>query len=200
VTDLDAFGPEPGPPNLGAPAPRRCRRHDRQTWIEATDEWECQKCGTRVPNIRVRAGKSARRLGTDQERRIERVYGPRKVGEFGDAIDLLGRDFKWQSKASRGDPPAWLARCDSWLGIHGMPPLAWRQYIADMDPLRQDLKPLLVLSYVRAGGLAEGRTRDWIVMRRIDWDPLHGSTLPIDAAWVVMTGQHFLDVHGRDEP
>ena len=26
-----------------------CRRHDHQVWIEATDEWECQKCGTRTP-------------------------------------------------------------------------------------------------------------------------------------------------------
>lgn len=201
VTDLDAFGPEPGPPNLGAPAVRPCRHRWHITRIEGSTLYTsgCARCGipfTPEAAVRQRQGRRSDRLGKDQERRIERVYGPRKVGEFGDAIDLLGRDFKWQSKATRGDPPAWLARCDSWLGIHGVPPAMWRTAITAMDPLRQDLKPLLILSYVRHGV----GTKDWIVLRQRDWDPLHGSTLPIDAAWVVMTGAHFLDVHGRDVP
>ena len=142
---------------------------------------------------RARRGKSSARLGKDQERRIERVYGPRKVGEFGDAVDHLGRDFKWQAKATRKAPPAWLAAIDgpTW---RGMIPQSVLRPMAHMSGLGGTRRPLVIRSYVHQGL----PTRDWIFVLAIDWLDLHGAA-PIELGYMVMSGSRFLDIHGRDE-
>lgn len=201
MTDLDSlpFHGDPGPPNLGTQAakPRRCYRH---RWVLQSDSlligagamW-CPLCGAIRDPAKSRQARSSVRLGKDQERRIEATFGPEKVGEFGDAIDHLGRLWKWQAKASRSAPPLWLASIQAFAGRLTLP-ADWAATFTAMEPLRRDLRPLLIRSYVRPGV----RTRDWIVVRSSDWAEEHG--LPASSApWLVMTGEEFLAVNGRDE-
>jgi hypothetical protein len=154
----------------------------------------CTRCGTIRDEARRRRGKSARRLGGDQERRIERVYGPWKVGEYGDPVDHVGRDFKWQSKASRIAPPLWLSSVREIAPLPSPAPAWITKPLLAMQGLYGRLFPLLIRSYVRQGV----PTRDWIVVPSPAWNLLHAD-LPTPAAFLVMTGAHFLAVHGRDE-
>jgi hypothetical protein len=152
--------------------------------------------------VKARRGKSADRLGKDQERRIERVYGPRKVGEYGDAVDHLGRDFKWQAKATRKAPPLWLAAIDepTWLPIV---PKSVLDPMAHMTGIGGARRPVVIRSYVHQGV----PTRDWIFLTWVDWYPHHGGE-PWPSGWastwhggfgyVVMPGSAFLDLHGPD--
>ena len=151
----------------------------------------CDRCGIAKDDVRSRRGTSARRLGGDQERRIERVYGPRKVGEHGDAIDLLGRDFAWQSKATRQPPAAWLSGVDS-AGLRFAAPALVRESVAAMLPLLAHRLPLVIVSHVHQGR----ETRDWIWVRADDWHRLHGGG--VREGWLVMSGDWFLAVNGRD--
>lgn len=192
MSDLP-FSQGSGPAHLGAPEPRRCKRH---AWFwpagsDVTGEGErCRFCGRERDPVRSRRGKSAARFGKDQERRIERVYGPRKVGEYGDAIDLLGATFKWQSKATHAAPPRWLVSVDSPV-VH-RPSRTVLGAAEAMMPLRPDLDPLVITSFVSPKG-----TRDWIWVWCCTWFGIHGGTDP-GPGMVVMSGAHFLDVHGRD--
>lgn len=171
---------------------RPCGRHQ---WIQRAlvDDgygmFACLVCGTPKDDTRSRRGKSADRLGKDQERRIERVYGPRKVGEYGDAIDLLGRDFAWQSKATRTAMPLWLAAIDEPV-LHE-PPVIVVVSVSAMLPILGARYPLVIQSWVRHGT----PTRDRIWVRGDHWRTLHGGAWN---AWLVMSGECFLRIHGRD--
>ena len=150
------------------------------------------RCGKEQDIGQTRKARSSVRLGKDTERRIERIYGPLKVGERGDAIDLLGRDFRWQSKATRSPMPAYLAAVTTWEAIE---PRAWMTRPFDaMEPLHRELRPLLIRSFVRPGV----PTRDVIVARSCDWAELHGGPAPMTEL-MIMTGTYFLDINGRDE-
>lgn len=188
MTTLDELdlSARPGPPNLGAPAPRIGSHEHR---------WRCTVCLVSQEDAepRARRGRLSDRLGKDNERRIARVYGPRKVGQFGDAIDLLGHDWKWQAKATRADPVGWLDVIRAWSGRADIP-AEWSACFTAMAPLRRDLRPLLIRSYVRHGF----RTRDWVIVSSSDWAELHGPATSW-RPWVVMTGEHFLAINGRDE-
>lgn len=189
--------PEPGSAvSLVAPV-RKCRRHEWYTeaaTVVVNGEpipprtW-CIRCGTHRDDTRSRLGKSSSRLGKDQERRIERVYGPRKVGEYGDAIDLLGRDFAWQSKATRSAMPAWLAAVDE--PLERLPPAIVLVSARAMVPILGTRYPLVIQSWVRHGV----PTRDRIWVRGEVWSALHGGAW---RGWLVMSGEHFLRVHGSD--
>ena len=147
---------------------------------------------------RSRLGKSARRFGIEQERRIERVYGPRKVGEFGDAIDLIGRDFAWQSKATRAAPPAWLAAITT--PVLRLPTSLVVGCALAMMPITGTRHPLVIQSFVRRDGPKGTQTRDWIWVYGAHWWALHAADGdPAPVSWLVMSGAHFLAVHGRDE-
>lgn len=172
--------------------PAKCRRHDNRTWLPETDEWECQRCGHRAAVAVTRRGRSSDRLGKDQERRIERVYGPRKVGEYGDAVDHLGRDFKWQAKASRSLPPRWLAAITE-PTHRDILPRSILEPMAHMRPIGGARSPLLIRSYVRQGV----PTQDWMFVTSWDWGELHG--WPTILGYAVIPGASFLDIHGRDE-
>ena len=142
--------------------------------------------------VKARRGKSADRLGKDQERRIEREYGPRKVGEYGDAVDHLGRDFKWQAKATRKPPPLWLAAIDA---------PTWRATVPKWieEPMFHMLgiggmrRPLVIRSHVHQGV----PTRDWLFVIWRDWYRLHGGD-HYGYGYLVMSGSAFLDLHGPD--
>lgn len=156
--------------------------------------WTVCTCGAHLDLAAPRRGRSARRLGGDTERRLERVYGPRKVGEFGDAIDLIGRDFVWQSKATRRDDwPNWLMLVDGPV-IRPAPALVIR-CAAAMAPIANGKAPLVIQSLVRQGVPTEDRI--WV--RAIDWMHLHGGLTPDAGSWLVMSGETFLAIHGRDE-
>ena len=195
--DLPFTYPDESPPTSnGAKGKPRCRRHD---WYANA----CRRCGVMENPVTVRRGKSSARLGKDQERRIERVYGPRKVGEYGDAVDHLGRDFKWQAKATRKAPPLWLAAIDAptWRPIV---PKSVLDPMAHMTGIGGTLRPLVIRSYVHQGV----STRDWIFVVGIDWFRLYGTaSIPGfggfvipggDFGYVVMPGSAFLDLHGPD--
>lgn len=161
--------------------------------------WSVCPCGAHRDLAAPRRGRSARRFGIEQERRIERVYGPRKVGEYGDPIDLIGRDFAWQSKATHDPMPEWLTMVDS--PVEHAPPSVVVVSAAAMRPFLAGRLPLVIQTWVRRDGPAALRTRDRIWVRAGDWGAMHGHRKPIpDEAWIVMQGAHFLDVHGRDEP
>lgn len=155
--------------------------------------WTVCPCGAQRDLDAPRRGRSAARLGKDQERRIERVYGPRKVGEFGDAIDLLGATFAWQSKATRDPMPAWMVAVDA--PVARTPTALVRDAAAAMEPIRAHRLPLVIQPFIARTG-----TTDRIWVRAGDWWHLHGDPEPShDGWWVVMSGAAFLDLHGRDQ-
>jgi hypothetical protein len=129
---------------------RKCRRHDWVTYLGA--EPSCTRCGAIRDDARVRRGKSARRLGGDQERAFEREHGPTKIGERGDPVDHIGRLGKYQVKSTRGEVPARLRR------------------IARMDGLYGDRTPILVERFVHAGR----KTETFLTVRLADWQAIHG--------------------------
>lgn len=188
MTDLDALLATTAPEPVTAVS-LVTGRH-QHTWTVCT-------CGAQRDMEAPRRGRSARRFGIEQERRIERVYGPRKVGEFGDAIDLIGRDFSWQSKATHELPPAWMA---SLVGPTLRAPTSLVKSCAEaMAPIANGKAPLVIQTFVRRDGPKDERTRDWVWVRALDWMHLHGGLCPSEDAWYVMDGRTFLAVHGRDE-
>jgi len=183
--------------------PRGCRRH--RWYIAGMDDgvawYGCHRCDAIRDPVRSHRGRSAGRFGKDQERRIERVHGPLKVGEFGDAIDLLGRDFAWQSKASRGRPPVWMSVVTT--PVLRLPTALVTGCALAMAPIAGARMPLVIQTFVRRDGPKGERTRDWIWVRAVDWWDLHaedGEPVPSTVAWLVMSGDAFLQQHGRDEP
>ena len=157
---------QPSDPGPATPVTATARRHRhrwkvtvptaeaRVAWLNGPDylPYWCA-CGAIKDTALSRRGKSSARLGKDQERRIERVYGPTKIGERGDPVDHLGKLGKWQSKSTRGPVPKWLA-----------------DPMRKMDGLYGDRIPLLILSYVRQGVPVE----DYILMRGSDFLDWHG--------------------------
>lgn len=137
------------------------RKH-RHRWVRydignGHDGFECSRCG-RVQDLALsRRGKSSRRLGHDQERRAERVYGWEKIGERGQMTDLRGRMFKVQQKASRRQAPA-----------------LFRAVFPALDATRDQRIPAILLSFVKAGV----GTEDYVVIRGRDWLDLHGRDEP----------------------
>jgi hypothetical protein len=209
TADLDSLpfhdGHESPPTRNGATGKPRCRRHE---WVTCGPDYlpaspyghpedygrdRCQFCLAFRDPAASRRGRSSDRLGKDQERRIERVYGPRKVGEFGDAVDHLGRDFKWQAKATRSLPPKWLANILMPTFREQVPQSIWRA-AGHMKGIGGTRRPLVIRSYVRQGVA----TRDWLFVGSWDWLQLHG--VGMTAGWIVLPGSDFLDLHGRDEP
>lgn len=197
----DLFEPRT-PPNLGAAPSRKCRRHAFAPFCVTCGRWtemevhdhpiveasRCVNCRHVVDPVAIRRGRSSRRLGGDTERRIERVYGPRKVGEYGDPVDHIGVDWKWQSKATRGDKPRWLAAVLKPLWRATLP--AWIVGpIERMTPYYPDHKPVVIRSYVRPGVRAE----DFLFVRGHEWPFNQRSS----GYWVI-PGTEWLDWLGRD--
>lgn len=159
-----------------AAAPKRCRRHEWMA-VHLTEDgtfhivqphyihtltkcWPgsvCTRCWTHRDEARAKRGKSSRRLGHDQERRAEKLYGWEKVGEYGGIVDLQGTMFKAQQKASRRAAPP------QWVGI-----------FRALDTVNDGRTPVLLLSFVKQGVPVE----DFVVVRGRDWLALHGRDNP----------------------
>jgi hypothetical protein len=131
------------------------------------------------------------RLGKDNERRLAKKYGWRKVGQFGDAVDLLGADVKVQSKATRHPITTYLDGLRD-IGHLDIAPAYVTGPIEKMAPLYPDRIPVLVRSFVRRAR----PTRDFIYLAARHWYALHGGDE--SRGWVVMTGEYWLDIHGRE--
>jgi ribosomal protein L37E len=168
MTDLADYWP-PVAPDDRETAPRR-HRHEwvmRPTLVEGRDAFGnrdhietptvCRRCGAVRDEAKARVGKSSRRLGHDGERRSEKRYGWRKVGEFGGITDLEGTLAIVQQKTTRTAAPK------RWTGI-------FRQ----LEARAGGRIPLLLLSFVHQGIAAD----DYIVIRGQDWLALHGEDKP----------------------
>jgi hypothetical protein len=159
VTDLDAFAiGQPGPPTPSG-ARRKAHRHVWGQFALPGETWtvggppRCLSCGTIRDEARSRRGRSARRLGGDQERRARDRYGFEKVGQYGGITDLRGATKKVQQKASRRPAPP------RWQGI-----------FRALDAVADGRTPAILLSFVRAGV----GTEDFFVIRGSDWLDLFG--------------------------
>lgn len=177
------------------PTPRKCSRHD---WVRGEqdrpgpDLTVCARCGHRKDLARMRRGKSSRRLGGDQERRIERVYGPTKIGERGDPVDHIGRVWRWQAKATRALPPRWLASIN--LPTPRDPPSSVADAWNRMSGLYGTRRSVVIRSYVSRGI----RTRDWLFVGAEDAVAEFGAVIPYFTGWWVIPGDWWLDHFGSD--
>lgn len=175
MTDLDealgTFAPPDDdwpPPVVVENEPRKCRRHEwaADTHIVSTAvglpygtavKYVCMRCGVIRDETRARRGKSSRRLGHDGERRSEKRYGWRKVGEYGGITDLEGTLAIVQQKTSRRAPPA-----------------RWQSIFRALEARAGGRIPLVLLSFVKQGV----DTEDFVIVRGRDWLQLHGLDAP----------------------
>lgn len=172
--------------------------HKKHIWGVTPDGNEgCSVCNQPRDQVAARRSRSSVRLGKDVERRLAKRFGWRKVGQFGDAVDLLGQTVKVQSKATRSTPPVWLAAVNGIAGIDGAP-----DYIegpmAKMDPLYPGHFPVLALSYVQQGV----PTTTYLVVRYEDFVEWWGQTwlppLPVQPTHLVMEGWYWLEMAGTE--
>jgi hypothetical protein len=168
LDELDLFTDPDWPPSpVVEREPRKCRRHvwakvyltDLINGVDTTYEYmtQCERCHAIRDEAKARRGKSSRRLGHDGERRSEKRYGWRKVGEFGGITDLEGTLAIVQQKTSRRAPPA-----------------AWLSIFRALETRAGGRIPLVLLSFVKQGI----DTEDFIVIRGRDWLALHGKDEP----------------------
>lgn len=196
--NLDDYWPTDAAPALEC-APRKCG-HPRDRRVQREDgSIACSRCNAVLDTARLRRGKRSDRLGKDNERRIQRVYGPTKIGQRGDAVDHIGRIWRWQSKASRNPPAGWLALIDR--PTERTPPNSVLVALAKMElgDLYGPRRSVVIRSFVRAGGRAEGRTRDWLFVHADDASAELGLTPARYPGWWVIPGDWWLDHFGRDE-
>ena len=158
----------------------------------------------RSPRTVAMSKRSDVRLGKDNERRLAKWYGWRKVGQFSDAVDLLGADIKVQSKATRHHIPAALADMTYGPGaVYRMDiaPVYVTEPLGKMAGLYPDRIPVLVRSFIHRGR----PTRDFVYLSARHWYALHGTFDEVNEGlcetakgYVVMTGVQWLDIHGRE--
>lgn len=163
--DLPFGPPTPDSRNLGAPAPRRCARHqwERRTQSDIQDgvlsysEWTaCSRCNAVRDSERARRGKAARRAGNDAERELARAFpNARRVGQAGGPEDVIVSGlYAIQSKRSG----VWFSQ----------------RYWDELQKLPRTggLTPTLVVS----DKPGPGRKRRWLVIRELkDEIALHGT-------------------------
>lgn len=101
---------------------------------------------------RSRRSRNNRSRGGRAELAVAREYGGEKVGPLGLGEDIRGKLFATQVKVSqRSAPPMWL-----------------REF-AKLANRSDGRTPRLILRFTRQGGLATGRTEDFVVIRGSDW-------------------------------
>lgn len=143
----------PSPANLGAPAPRKCRRHDWE--LSYFDERpRCARCGLVRDEDAARRGKNNRSRGNSIEREIGKRLGLRRVGQYGGPDDLSGELFAAQVKSGG----AFSERYWAWLKA---------------VPANAGQTPLLVVTDAPGPG---HRRRAVVVIDLEEWIALHGPT------------------------
>jgi hypothetical protein len=192
MTDLDEYWPPPLVDDVALERKPRLHRHHFHRQGDGT--WLCFEHAEPVirDEVAARRGKSSRRLGGDTERRIEKVYGPVKIGERGDPVDHLGRVWKWQSKATRLQIPKWLSVIERPVQRFTIGVDIARPY-GRMKHLYGTRSPVVIRSFVRSGT----RTRDWLFVGEEDARDQLG--LPFETfGWWVIPGDWWLDHFGLD--
>lgn len=202
MTTLDDYWPPPAVDDMALERESKVCRHPRYARIRTPLGVRCEPCGHVFDDAVIRRGRSARRLGGDQERRIEKVYGPVKIGERGDAVDHIGRVWRWQSKATRTLPARWLATIDTPTPRPAIPAALMAAH-AGMAGLYGGRRSVVIRSFVSRGI----RTRDWLFVHASDAYqefriPDGGYVIPWsvkDPGYYVIPGDWWLDHFGRDE-
>lgn len=77
--DLPFTAPDT-PPNLGAPAPKRCRRHE---WFITPEGWLCIRCGKPKDEAASRQNRNNRKRGGKAELDVAKTLNARKMGPLG---------------------------------------------------------------------------------------------------------------------
>jgi hypothetical protein len=109
-------------------------------------------CGAVRDDVAIRKGRNNRKRGGAAELDVARRYGGEKVGPLGLPEDIRGKSWRTQVKTSMRQVPA-----------------VWQREFAKMDGQRDGRTPRLILRFTRRGGLPDGRTQDFIVIRGEDW-------------------------------
>jgi hypothetical protein len=123
VTDLDDIPFQPDddwPPAVVVERePRKCRRHEwvvNSSWNGGpTDEppiVQCVRCNAIRDEARARRGKTSRNRGNAYEREVAAILGGRRVGQYGDQVDVEVPDWLRVQCKNGGAYPALL---DRWL-------------------------------------------------------------------------------------
>lgn len=142
--------------------PKVCRRHQWQ-WTEwAGDqsrvlemiEW-CRRCHRRKDIARVRRGKTSRNRGNAYEREVAAKLGGRRVGQYGDKVDV---EVPGYMRVQCKNGTAYPARIDGWLRA---------------IPVQADLLRAVVIGDAPGPG---GRRRSLIVMDLDEFSSWHGRT------------------------
>lgn len=197
--DLTDYFPQDAAPSVETVPRVHRHRFGREVWhalnhgagpcLPACEiKYVCERCGRVREEAAYARGRSARRLGGNQERRIERVYGPTKIGERGDPVDHLGVRFRWQSKATRHAPPIWLAAVSEPTYREHVDALT-SAALAAMEGHYGGRESVVIRSFVRSGV----PVRDWLIVSTATYgDPRPG--------YMVIPGSVWLDLYGLDSP
>ena len=179
--DLPFHHPGEAAPNLGAPQPRKCRRHVYQLLgIESAVNPDgmpifrlgaCGRCGKPYNPVASRRGRTSRRAGHDAERLVERETGLTKVGEFGSPVDV-GDAASWaigQVKAGHRYSLTDEADLDRMAAeAHGRPRLLFKVKRPGPGHARRITVTLRLSEFVAEHGDA------LVTLDLPDWKGLHG--------------------------
>lgn len=168
-------------------------KHLRHRWTVREGLEVCSVCRKTRDQTAARRSRSSVRLGKDVERRLAKRFHWTKVGQLGDAVDLIGPHVKVQSKATRGNPPSYFPG----YGIVPVEELIWiTEPLDKMGKLYPERMPVLAKSYVTQGV----PTATWLVVPAKAWDALYGKRWsppnPLGLPYYVMSGDYWLDIHG----
>ena len=183
IDDLPFDAPD-SQPNLGAPPPRKCRRHAwgptrgpgrlmalgiAERWPEVTTV--CVRCGKPHNPVASRRGRTSRRAGHDAERLVERETGLTKVGEFGSPVDV-GDAASWaigQVKAGHRYSLTDEADLDRMAAeAHGRPRLLFKVKRPGPGHARRITVTLRLSEFIAEHGDA------LVTLDLPDWKELHG--------------------------
>lgn len=170
-------------------------RHLRHRWAVRDGREVCTVCFRVRDKTAEKRSRSAVRLGKDTERRLAKRFGWTKVGQAGDAVDLLGKTVKVQSKSTRDHYPAYFPG----YGIVPLREMDWiTEPIEKMAPLYPSLNPVLAKSYVTRGK----PTETWLVVSAEWWDETYGPRWsppnPLGHPYYLISGDYWLDVAGLE--
>lgn len=170
-------------------------RHLRHRWAVVDGQEVCGVCRKVRDAVKAKRSRSSVRLGKDVERRLAKRFGWVKVGQHGDAVDLIGKFVKVQSKATRDPVPAYLGY------VNGIAPIEAHDWVtkplAKMDALYPHKWPVLALSFVHAGV----PTTTFLIVRADDWSTFYPAWAPpsnASATHFVIEAWYWLDVVGKD--
>jgi hypothetical protein len=132
MTDLENYWPPSEP--TAVETPRRCRRHQ---WVEKwlhprlgvaqlREQWEgtpeiadamksgiyCARCNAVRDDAKARRGKTARNRGNAYEREVAAKLGGRRVGQYGDQVDV---DVPGYLRVQTKNGGAYPKLIDRWL-------------------------------------------------------------------------------------